>query len=56
MAIINRPSSEVEVKQEEEVPGIISRPKIEAEDHSLFNDVELGKTGREAKSRQVAPI
>lgn len=50
MAIINRPSSEVEVKQEEEVPGIISRPKIEAEDHSLFNDVELGKTGREAKS------
>ena len=50
MAIINRPLGEVEVKPKEEVSGIISRPQVEAEDHSLSNDVEQVEVRTEPKS------
>lgn len=51
MPIINRPSTEDEVEEQEEVVGIISRPKTNFDEKLLVDDVELDMVGTEPAAK-----
>lgn len=56
MPIINRPPSEAEVEEPKAVSGIISRPKINADESVAAEDIELGVIGSEPHSKSGASL